>query len=107
MGEKRGLKSDVNIINPALLSLIMLVTDRSKRKELVLLYCYPFFCFALSHLFNLNTLAAVIIFYATPSCYLSLRIKKYLGKPLLFAVLAGVPFIIIIDHIANVNQEWV
>ncbi len=85
----------------------MLVEDKSKRRELVVLYWYPFFCFALSHLFNLNTLAAVIIFYAAPSCYLSLRIKKHLGKPLLFAALAGVPFIIIIDHIANVNQEWV
>ncbi len=82
---------------------------QNKTLELVAFYLYPFFCLALSHLLKLNSFGSVIIFFTIPALYLSYKCRKksIIRQAQFFSVATGLPFIIVIDCLANINQQWI
>jgi len=78
-----------------------------KKYELVVFYLYPVVCYFLSHQLKLNAFASVFLFYGLPAFYLSFRSVRIIPKALYFSLATGIPFIIAIDCMANINLQWI
>lgn len=55
---------------------------------------------------KVNFLCSTFLFFGLPAIYLSWKNKKKIKKILLFSVVFTVPFSIIIDYIATLDQAW-
>lgn len=78
-----------------------------KKFELIAFYLYPVVCYLLSHKLKLNAFASVFLFYGLPSIYLSFKTVSFIPKTLFFSLATGIPFIIAIDCMANINLQWI
>jgi len=80
---------------------------KPETKDMVLVLIFPIIATILSLMLKLSAFTSIIIFILVPSVYLSFRAKQYIKKSLIFAFIAGVPFIIIIDYIAHITKTWI
>lgn len=56
--------------------------------------------------FNLNFLTATLLYFVMPSVYLAWRKPKLIEKTLKFCLLTVLPFYVIFDHLAYLDQSW-
>ncbi|MCK4588924.1 MAG: hypothetical protein KAT77_00650 [Nanoarchaeota archaeon] len=74
--------------------------------DLVLLIIWPIIASLLSLLLRPNNLISILLFFGLPAVYLSFLAKKHIKKSLIFSLVIGIPFTIIIDYIANLTKTW-
>ncbi len=81
---------------------------KNKRKiDLILLLIYPIIGSLFSLILKINAFESIIIFFAIPALYLTIKAIQYSKKAILFSIIAGVPLIIIVDYIAQITKQWV
>lgn len=80
---------------------------QTKIKQLLILILFLFLAPIACLIFKLNALSSVIVFLVAPSVYLSFLLKENIKKSLIFSAVTSIPFIIVIDYIANVTKQWV
>lgn len=79
----------------------------SRNFDLGLLLIYPVIATIISLLINSsNVLFSILMFFGIPSIYLSYKGKEYVKKSLIFSLVIGIPFTIIIEYIANYTKAW-
>ncbi len=81
--------------------------SRVKKIDLLILLIYPVLGTALSFLLKINAFASVLIFFALPALYLTLKMPRFALRAGVFSLLVSFPFIIIIDYIAHLTNQWI
>ncbi len=80
--------------------------DRRKI-DLLILIGLPPLATAISLAVDANYFWAILLFLGLPSLYLSLRSPRHVPKTALFALVASLPAILVIDYIGQTMQQWV
>jgi len=78
----------------------------NKKRDLIFVLLWPILACALSFLLKANFFVSTLIFFGTPSAYLSWQNKKFVKKILLFSAVLGIPSIIIIDYVMEITGGW-
>ena len=81
--------------------------SRVKKIDLIILLIYPIFGTILSFVLNINAFTSVLIFFGLPSFYLTLKLPRFAIRAGVFSLLVSFPFIIIIDYIAHLTNQWI
>jgi len=84
--------------------------DSNKKREktdLIVLLLYPIIATLISFIIPTGVLGSIVIFFGVPSFYLSYRAREHIKKSLIFSIILGIPFTIVIDYIANVTRAWI
>lgn len=74
--------------------------------DLVFLIVQPVIAAFLSLYFRANYLLTILLFYAVPSLYLTLRTPHKALKCFIFALIAGTPIALLFDWFATVDGNW-
>lgn len=76
------------------------------KKDLLVILLFPVVATFLSFLFKVNAFYSVILYFLLPALYLTYRSPKFALKAALFAVVIGLPVMIIVDYFAHINNQW-
>lgn len=73
--------------------------------SIIFLLLWPIVAYFLSFLFSVNALFSAVIFYGVPSILLTVQKPRFVKRSF-FASLFIIPFMIIVDYIAQVTKIW-
>jgi len=74
--------------------------------DIIIISILPVASSVLILVFKLNFLESMLLFYATPSVYLSFRTKNAIPRSLIFALLWAIPTGFVIDYLVGINNVW-
>jgi len=79
---------------------------KSKRIDVVVMIIFPIFAAILTIVFKTNFLISTLLFFGLPSLYIAVRNSGILRKSLIFGLLLGTIFYVVLDPLAAVNGAW-
>jgi hypothetical protein len=78
----------------------------NKTKEKILLVVYFLSVAFAGAFFHFSYLGSTVLFFLLPSLYITIRRAKLFKQLFVYALLIGVPFVLIIDTIGRYNNAW-
>lgn len=81
----------------------------SKTKDLLFVIIFPLLIFLAVFIFNIriNYFTSLILVFALPSLYLSLKNKQVVKKVSMFSFIVGIPLAIIFELVAFGDKAWI
>jgi len=84
----------------------MTIMKKKMSVDLVVLLLWPIIAALVSYFFKVNLFVSILIFFIPPVFLLSIRMKNHILKALLFSLVSGIPIILVIDYLGQLNQQW-
>ena len=78
----------------------------SNTKEKILLAIYFVLVALAGAVFHSSYLASTVLFFVPPSVYITIRRPELFKQLFAYALLIGVPFVLIVDTIGVYNNAW-
>ncbi len=79
---------------------------KEKIINLILLILIPLIGGAFARYYRTNGMVSLLLIYAAPSVYISIKNPKHVAKTTLFSFFIGIPLIIIFDFISHYTNTW-
>ncbi len=76
------------------------------KKDFAILLLWPIAAALLSFAFSANTLVSTLFFFGIPALYLSFRNPHCIRMAGIFALLFGIPAVIVLDYVMEITQGW-